>query len=420
MNGSNIAILEMVQRSSESHIKEDADELSRGVSIGKRAIVIGLVVVCMIFVFGIALVVLHVGFDLMKQLSGSQASDNSNAPFSMKSKSKCNDQQVAAKKQCAGRFGCHIPQCEIDGRFSMVQCHEHYCWCVNSQGQEIIGSKNQNSNSLEMKCPEYRQLLCERVKKQQIEECAGSYGCVIAQCDRKGFFLPKQCHDGFCNCVTEKGTKIEGTDGNTLNVPKCSNEPICFQTLYQKECQNGASSRIGYTFNGIKCVYINSCAEGDNFFKTIDECAESCPGILCNNDDDCPWNAWCGISGPEMTFKTCKLYQGEGEKCEGYVVPWSRNKCFPDLYCEYSSIPDLPGSCTAITTACQIQRQKDRQNCNTNNSSLCFQTVCRRDGSFRIYQCMLRTAGEECWCVNQEGQKIEGTESYGSITCPTD
>ena len=35
-------------------------------------------------------------------------------------------------------MGAYRPQCDFDGHFKRVQCHEHYCWCVeNSTGRPL-------------------------------------------------------------------------------------------------------------------------------------------------------------------------------------------------------------------------------------------------------------------------------------------
>lgn len=34
-----------------------------------------------------------------------------------------------------------VPVCESDGRFRKVQCDRRVCWCVDSQGQEVFGTK---------------------------------------------------------------------------------------------------------------------------------------------------------------------------------------------------------------------------------------------------------------------------------------
>ena len=40
-------------------------------------------------------------------------------------------------------LGRYVPQCKKDGSFEEVQCHYStgYCWCVDTQGWEIKGTK---------------------------------------------------------------------------------------------------------------------------------------------------------------------------------------------------------------------------------------------------------------------------------------
>ncbi len=48
---------------------------------------------------------------------------------------------VKSKAQSGGLLGAYIPQCEEDGMFSAVQCHEGSCWCVDTQtGQATSGA----------------------------------------------------------------------------------------------------------------------------------------------------------------------------------------------------------------------------------------------------------------------------------------
>uniref|UniRef100_A0A672IZ31 Nidogen 2a (osteonidogen) n=1 Tax=Salarias fasciatus TaxID=181472 RepID=A0A672IZ31_SALFA len=39
--------------------------------------------------------------------------------------------------------GAYVPQCDVDGRYSPLQCHgsSGYCWCVDGQGQERAGTR---------------------------------------------------------------------------------------------------------------------------------------------------------------------------------------------------------------------------------------------------------------------------------------
>ena len=65
--------------------------------------------------------------------------------------------RVLLGNSTAPLLGAYRPRCESDGRFKEIQCHEHYCWCVeNSTGRprtdmvpfEKIGSLECSSKCL--------------------------------------------------------------------------------------------------------------------------------------------------------------------------------------------------------------------------------------------------------------------------------
>ncbi|XP_038071538.1 SPARC-related modular calcium-binding protein 1-like isoform X2 [Patiria miniata] len=56
---------------------------------------------------------------------------------------KCQTEQAASRVQAlTSTEGVFVPQCEEDGSFSKVQCHQSfgYCWCVTEDGKPIPGS----------------------------------------------------------------------------------------------------------------------------------------------------------------------------------------------------------------------------------------------------------------------------------------
>lgn len=56
-----------------------------------------------------------------------------------KKETKCQRQYLAATKNNApGRF---VPRCTLDGSFADVQCRGSVCYCVDEDGNEIIGTK---------------------------------------------------------------------------------------------------------------------------------------------------------------------------------------------------------------------------------------------------------------------------------------
>lgn len=44
-----------------------------------------------------------------------------------------------------------IPECEADGSYKKVQCYrgfQHWCWCVDENGNEIQGTKVEGIGSM--------------------------------------------------------------------------------------------------------------------------------------------------------------------------------------------------------------------------------------------------------------------------------
>jgi len=57
--------------------------------------------------------------------------------------SPCKTRAASDTTTCAGKMGCTVTQCNDDGSFVGKQCSGStgFCWCVNSDGNEIDGSR---------------------------------------------------------------------------------------------------------------------------------------------------------------------------------------------------------------------------------------------------------------------------------------
>ncbi|XP_074662293.1 SPARC-related modular calcium-binding protein 1-like isoform X2 [Tubulanus polymorphus] len=97
---------------------------------------------------------------------------------------RCQEEKLKAEKSQqqsdgatgAGVVGIYIPNCEADGSFSKVQCHQAtgYCWCVNKEGKPIPGT------SVKGKKPK-----CQKQGKKRKKRLKGKKGC--NQTDRSTF-----------------------------------------------------------------------------------------------------------------------------------------------------------------------------------------------------------------------------------------
>ncbi|XP_014835579.1 PREDICTED: thyroglobulin-like, partial [Poecilia mexicana] len=100
------------------------------------------------------------------------------------------------------------PQCEQDGRFSVLQTGGAAGWCVNPLTGETLQTASQSAAG-ELTCPSWCEL-------QQL------------RCRPDGSFDPLQCDVTSCWCVSEDGQEVAGTRSlrQTGRTPSCD-RPLC-------------------------------------------------------------------------------------------------------------------------------------------------------------------------------------------------
>nr|XP_057909617.1 thyroglobulin [Doryrhamphus excisus] len=121
------------------------------------------------------------------------------------------------------------PQCDKDGRFSVLQTEGPTGWCVNPQSGEMIQTATLNPDG-QLTCPSW----CELQGRQ---------------CRPDGTFVPLQCDVTSCWCVSEDRQEVEGTrklqrTGRTPSCDRsaCANSPITHGTLVCDPAQDGRQS----------------------------------------------------------------------------------------------------------------------------------------------------------------------------------
>ncbi|XP_024114135.1 thyroglobulin isoform X2 [Oryzias melastigma] len=100
------------------------------------------------------------------------------------------------------------PQCEQDGRFSVLQTGGAAGWCVNLQTGEPIQAAGRSSSG-QLRCPSW----CELQGRQ---------------CGADGSFIPLQCDVTSCWCVSEDGQEVAGTrTARQTGAPPSCDRPLC-------------------------------------------------------------------------------------------------------------------------------------------------------------------------------------------------
>lgn len=103
----------------------------------------------------------------------------------------------------ATRSSLYVPQCTEDGQYQEIQCQGSDCWCVDSNGLEIMDSRSTGSRP---RCPSQ----CEKERRMAIgvksSRSAGSE-VFIPKCEKDGEYVPLQCLGKSCFCMNRTGAR---------------------------------------------------------------------------------------------------------------------------------------------------------------------------------------------------------------------
>ncbi|XP_054446492.1 thyroglobulin [Pteronotus mesoamericanus] len=100
-----------------------------------------------------------------------------------------------------------VPACTAEGSYEDVQCFAGECWCVDSQGRELPGSRIRGGRP---RCPTECEKQRARMQSLSGSQPAGA-SLFVPSCTGQGHFLPVQCFSSMCYCVDAEGQAIPGT-----------------------------------------------------------------------------------------------------------------------------------------------------------------------------------------------------------------
>uniref|UniRef100_A0A665TMX6 Nidogen 2a (osteonidogen) n=1 Tax=Echeneis naucrates TaxID=173247 RepID=A0A665TMX6_ECHNA len=122
--------------------------------------------------------------------------------------------------------GAYVPQCDASGQYTQLQCHDGYCWCVDSRGQERAGTRTSpGTRPTDCTKPERTKTQCEHHRDSVQTTSPEGYpiiGAYVPQCDDNGQYRPLQCHGStrHCWCVDSRGQERAGTRTPPGTAPK--------------------------------------------------------------------------------------------------------------------------------------------------------------------------------------------------------
>ncbi|XP_069813178.1 thyroglobulin isoform X2 [Dendropsophus ebraccatus] len=297
--------------------------------------------------------------------------------------------------------GVFVPTCTEDGRYEDIQCSPSECWCVDEQGREIQGTRTQDQQPM---CSSK----CLKERKTQIafqrSQSAGS-DVYIPACDQKGNYLSVQCAGRHCFCVDPAGNSIPGTQ-------KLSGENI--------QCPSSCQLTASHAFlQVIRSLLSVPTPPLDLIQVYIPQCSRQGEwrAIQCNGPPEQAfelYDRWTKLNGTVSfsdTLKAILKYKESSQTFSDFVKTLYENEyqnVFP-AFSKYSLFTDVPreileGNVTMLSS----------DNIPLNpyifwrllNGSLSYYP-----GSYSDFSTPLRHLDtRRCWCVNMDGEKLEGTE----------
>lgn len=112
---------------------------------------------------------------------------------------------------CQSPSQLYVPQCDEQGQFEEVQCAGQECWCVDSLGREVKGSRVAGSRP---RCPSPCEKERDNAIRAKASMSAGSQ-VFIPKCEASGAFVQRQCQGRSCFCVDRSGSRLSMPEAGT-------------------------------------------------------------------------------------------------------------------------------------------------------------------------------------------------------------
>ncbi|KAF7704087.1 hypothetical protein HF521_021159 [Silurus meridionalis] len=277
-----------------------------------------------------------------------------------------------ASVQDRGVPGAFLPDCDEEGQYRSQQCHGStgHCWCVDSSGQEIAGTRTPpGSPPTNCDAPERPKTQCEH-HRDSVRGAADGLpltGAYVPQCDEEGKYRLQQCHGstGHCWCVDSSGQERAGTrtPPGTQSVNCDAPERPKTQCEHHRDSVRGINGGLPLTG-----AYIPQCDEEGNYRP------QQCHGST--------GHCWCVDSS--------------GQERAGTRTPPGT----PSVNCD---APEPP------KTQCEHHRDSVRGAADGLPLTGAYVPQCDEVGNYRLQQCHGSTG--HCWCVDSSGQERAGSRT---------
>ncbi|XP_047453597.1 thyroglobulin [Mugil cephalus] len=293
-----------------------------------------------------------------------------------------------------------VPHCTQDGKFRPVQCsgRSHECWCVDAEGQEVIGTRTNNSAP---HCPSSCQL-------QSVLKCSPS-----------GLFESVQCDSsrGQCWCVDQDGMELYGTRqrGRPQRCPG-SCEVRTRRLLHAADSASPPQCDDDGAFLPVQCKFINTTDQSEldllHTFNRFPEAFQTFTGFrkffpLVSSYCFCSDSRGREIQDTGAELLLTEVYDSafSGPPSRG---SFSQTNVYRVLQRRMLGVRLATTGHFRCPSPCEEERRAAEE------ASSIFIPSCDSRGAFTSTQCQ---RGGQCWCVDPTGTELPGTRQQGDASC---
>uniref|UniRef100_A0A8C2TCI6 Thyroglobulin n=1 Tax=Coturnix japonica TaxID=93934 RepID=A0A8C2TCI6_COTJA len=307
-----------------------------------------------------------------------------------------------------------VPTCTKEGRYEQVQCYAGECWCLDTSGKEVPGSRVRGERP---RCPSDCEKQRRNLQKLKRSLSAGS-DLFIPSCTKNGDFLPLQCYGTNCFCVDLNGKTIPGINGNIGKPIQC---PSACQITAGQEFLKTLKLLLSdpSSLTQLSSIYLPQC-DADGAWRQV-----QCSGPP---EQAFEWyERWITENNEGKTLPIANLLNiligYKNASLKGYsgfieaLYEAGHQNVFP-AFATYSSFADLPpevleGNVTSASENILLDPYTFWQ---LLNEQFTYYPGAYTDFSAPLSHFELR----DCWCVNSNGEELQGTRSEVSQvpTCP--
>ncbi|KAM4567999.1 thyroglobulin [Fundulus diaphanus] len=304
------------------------------------------------------------------------------------------------RSAAAGSQQGDVPHCSADGSFRPVQCsgRSQECWCVDSEGQEVEGTRTNNSAP---HCPTPCQLQA------------------LLRCSPSGLFESVQCDSsrGRCWCVDQDGMELYGTSqrGRPRRCPGACE--VRSRRLLHSAASSPPQCAADGGFLPVQCKFINTTDRTEldllHAFSRFPEAFETFGSFrrffpLVSSYCFCSDGRGRELEATGVELLLSEVYDSAFSG-PGSARSFSQTNIYRVLQRRMLGVRLALTGHFRCPSPCEEERRAAME------SSSVFVPSCNAGGSFRPKQCQ---PGGRCRCVDPAGRELPGTRRPGdALVC---